>query len=760
MSGCVVDLPNGMTDVCRLNCGNGLYGFLYHLSPSVIRAVTLQSGYFIESRQSTKHHGRPDRSFVAPKICNLLTIAFPPLSDVQRMDNSGALRPLDESLLRELPQLGASLRIAPLREPVSSRTLSAPSPLEPNASGGARESSTSINAVNTTASGGNHHVHSANAKAGLPTVTEFLHAARAKKAEPATDPQSNVEPPPRPILPAFVNLRALERFPFASSFDDDALNGPRKRRRLDLQPDSFSEHLQLPIPQAQKEQRPPPFGPFAILNGLNEPPPNAAILPPIEAGSSISQLLTKPSRNDPAVDPGNSAPTSGVPIDGQPLERREAKLEEILGATLDENDDDDIHDPNNAERSTQLESEKAKSSVHEENPQAEQAPTPAPESDVRLSPRTRGRSRKNVRKWTEEETNDLLRGVVKCGIGNWTTILAQPELKFNKRTASNLKDRFRVCCPWAYRASDPNEATKQLRDKLADNLLKAQAQSADDAASKMPPPRPSLPTAGSSSSSGSSFGSSFGSSRASLSSASSSHRPSVSSMSSATPDTDHGSISTQQTPPPAGSPPSVPSTSQHTLESLGIPEAHVAKKPKRRSRRPFTAAEDEALLRGYAVHGFQWTLIQQDQRLHLGHRRATDLRDRFRTKFPHAYRDGGSVSGQGLPQTPGPTAGLSQPVPQDRLHGSQGSPAPALPHPHAHHRGVHTRHPSAVSNSNQGPIDPALLPPPQGFSEPSASNMPTVSGLLSFPLDENAASNASGAWEDNTLAPMVWDDLG
>lgn len=670
------------------------------------------------------------------------------------MDNSGTLRPLDESL-RELPQLGASLRIAPLREPVSSRTLSVPSPLEPSASGGARDSS---NSINTTASGGNHHAHSANAKAGLPTVTEFLNAARAKKAEPATDPQSNVEPPPRPILPAFVNLRALERFPFASSFDDDALNGTRKRRRLDLQPDSFSEHLQLPIPQAQKEQRPPPFGPFAILNGLNEPPPNAAILPPIEAGSSISQLLTKPSRDDAAVDPGSLASTSGVPADGQPLERREARIEELLGATLDDNDDDDIHDHNDAERSTQLEPEKVKSSVHEKDSQVEQTSTPAPDGDTPLSPKTRGRSRKNLRKWTEEETNDLLRGVVKCGIGNWTTILAQPELKFNKRTASNLKDRFRVCCPWAYRASDPNEATKQLRDKLADNLLKAQAQSADDAASKMPPPRPGLPTANSSSS-GSSFGSSFGSSSTSLSSASSSYRPSASSMSSATPDTDHGSISTpQQTPPPAGSPTTVPNTSQTTLETLGIPEAHVAKKSKRRSRRPFTAAEDEALLKGYAVHGFQWTLIQQDQRLNLGHRRATDLRDRFRTKFPHAYRDGGSVSGKALPQTPGPTAGPSQPVPQDRIHGSQGSPA--HPQPHAHHREVHTRHPSTVSHSNQGPIDPALLPPPQGYLESSASNTPAVSGLLSFPLDENAATGAASPWEDNTLAPMVWDDLG
>lgn len=385
------------------------------------------------------------------------------------MDPTGALRPIDESLLRELPQL--PLRIAPLREPVSSRILNIPSPLEPNASG-ARESST---IPKTAPSGGNLP---SNTKAGLPTVKEFLNAARTRKAEPATtDPQSNVEPPPKPILPAFVNLRALERFPFSSSFDDDALHGPRKRRRLDLQADSFSEHLQLPIPQAQKEQRPPPFGPFAILNGLNEPPPNAALLPPIEAGSSISQLLTKPSqRNDTAVDTGNPISTTGTigaTVEGQTVERREARIEELLHTTIDDNNnDDDDYDHDNVQKFNQNENADISKAGRGNRPLQETEATPhlAPTVDEEpMSPKTRGRSRKNLRKWTDEETTALLRGVVKCGIGNWTAILAQPDLKFNKRTASNLKDRydlpcrllipipwlifhrFRVCCPWAYR---------------------------------------------------------------------------------------------------------------------------------------------------------------------------------------------------------------------------------------------------------------------------------------------------------------------
>lgn len=351
------------------------------------------------------------------------------------MESASALRPLDESLLRELPQL--SLRIAPLREPVSSRTLSVPSPLEPNASG-ARDSN------NISNSNSNSGKIPANAKAGLPTVTEFLNAARIRKTELSADSQSNVERPPRPILPAFVNLRALEKFPFSSSFDDDALQGPRKRRRRDPQADSFSEHLQLPIPQAQKEQRPPPFGPFAILNGLNEPPPNAALLPPIEAGSNISQLLTKPSGGDADVDPGTLVSAQVAISDGQPMERRDTRLEEILRTSLnvDENDDSNDNDEN-VESTKPVDPDEIALAVREtEIPKNSKAMPHPPGEDAPMSPKTRGRSRKNIRKWSEEETTTLLRGVIKCGIGNWTAILAQPELEFNQRTASNLKDRY------------------------------------------------------------------------------------------------------------------------------------------------------------------------------------------------------------------------------------------------------------------------------------------------------------------------------
>ncbi|KAJ5780464.1 hypothetical protein N7457_005624 [Penicillium paradoxum] len=670
------------------------------------------------------------------------------------MESGSALRPLDESLLRELPQL--SLRIAPLREPVSSRTLSIPSPLEPNAIG-TRESNNISNS-----SSNNANVPSSG-KAGLPTVTEFLNAARIKKTELSADSQSNVERPPRPILPAFVNLRALEKFPFSSSFDDDALQGPRKRRRRDLQVDTFSEHLQLPIPQAQKEHRPPPFGPFAILNGLNEPPPNAALLPPIEAGSNISQFLIKPSRGDAAVDSGVLGSAHGVIADGQPAERCDAKLEEGLATLRDVEEDDDHNDnDNNIESTNPVDPDEIALVVHEADlSKSSKTLPPTPAQDMPLSPKTRGRSRKNLRRWTEEETITLLRGVVKCGIGNWTAILAQPEFEFNQRTASNLKDRFRVLCPWGYRASDPNEAAKQLRDTLTNALLKAKAEGSDDTSGKfhlsnlVPSSQASEPDPGSGTP------------------VCKSHKQSISSTLLSIPDPDPGSISNakSQSPSSGNNPLALSSQSHSTLASLGIPEAHVIIS-KRRSRRPFTAAEDEALLKGYAVHGFQWTLIQQDQRLQLSHRKATDLRDRFRTKFPHAYRDGGSVSGKTLFQHQGqePVAGTSTPRPHAASTSEQSPNRPFVitptqtPATTPRTSGSRSRHAATPSQSNIAQADPAFLPPPaQGVMEHSMYLPPAAAGMLSFSLDDAAGTGPSSAvetpWEDNTLAPMIWDEL-
>ncbi|KAF9039969.1 hypothetical protein BJ165DRAFT_1416421 [Panaeolus papilionaceus] len=67
--------------------------------------------------------------------------------------------------------------------------------------------------------------------------------------------------------------------------------------------------------------------------------------------------------------------------------------------------------------------------------------------------------KKPRKKWTEEETNELIRGCQKHGVGNWKTILQDKSLKFCERTAVDLKDRFRTRFPDAYKDHYPNART-------------------------------------------------------------------------------------------------------------------------------------------------------------------------------------------------------------------------------------------------------------------------------------------------------------
>ncbi|OAP59059.1 hypothetical protein AYL99_06357 [Fonsecaea erecta] len=81
-----------------------------------------------------------------------------------------------------------------------------------------------------------------------------------------------------------------------------------------------------------------------------------------------------------------------------------------------------------------------------------------------------------------------------------------------------------------------------------------------------------------------------------------------------------------------------------SVEILGIRHCRDFADParrghkQRRRRRAWTDREDELLMEGVARHGFQWTAIHDDPDLNLSHRRATDLRDRIRNKFPDGYK--------------------------------------------------------------------------------------------------------------------------
>lgn len=159
-------------------------------------------------------------------------------------------------------------------------------------------------------------------------------------------------------------------------------------------------------------------------------------------------------------------------------------------------------------------------------------------------------------KWSEQETADLLKGVAKFGIGAWTKILKCEDYSFNRRTALDLKDRFRVCCPEHYKNSKAPSQTEpgdQLRKKKAPSKPREQKDASE-------------------------------------------------------------------------------------LAQMGIEEPF--QKSARRSRHGYAQEEDDALLRGFRKFGKSWAAIKKSEPA-LCDRTSTDLRDRFRLRYPQEYANAG-----------------------------------------------------------------------------------------------------------------------
>ncbi|WFC97940.1 hypothetical protein MYAM1_000660 [Malassezia yamatoensis] len=82
-------------------------------------------------------------------------------------------------------------------------------------------------------------------------------------------------------------------------------------------------------------------------------------------------------------------------------------------------------------------------------------------------------SRPTKSRWTEDETQALVEGCNKHGVGSWTQILSDAELlpRFSDRTPGDLKDRFRTYFPDSYHELYPNAKThwgNQSRGKAPD----------------------------------------------------------------------------------------------------------------------------------------------------------------------------------------------------------------------------------------------------------------------------------------------------
>ncbi|KAJ4333453.1 hypothetical protein N0V95_009425 [Ascochyta clinopodiicola] len=194
--------------------------------------------------------------------------------------------------------------------------------------------------------------------------------------------------------------------------------------------------------------------------------------------------------------------------------------------------------------------------------------------------------RKRTR-WSQKETEDLLTGVSRYGIGRWKQILDCTDFQFQGRTAVDLKDRFRVC--------RPGEGLK---------------------IKKVPAPEKAETTR-----------------PGGLSRPSSEPRAVIS----------NGSIADFAAP-------LVPwSTSEDTEVQDSVSQAATSKtdvygpflKSKRRARREFSDTDDRNLLEGFKRYGPIWHSMRDDSELGFGMRHPTDLRDRFRIRYPELFSQAG-----------------------------------------------------------------------------------------------------------------------
>ncbi|RXG44763.1 hypothetical protein VDGE_02544 [Verticillium dahliae] len=307
----------------------------------------------------------------------------------------------------------------------------------------------------------------------------------------------------------------------------------KKRHRAMTNKDDLM-HLPQPVKKqkAASQTRLPPMPP--IINGLHEPPPNAALFPPISSTEF------------------------------------------------------DTPDPDAAQRQPAA---RELPQVHEDKPMEVEPSKSQKPGNVK----TRKKAMKPRRKWSESETTHLLLGVNRHGVGKWTDILADPEFNFNSRTAGDLKDRFRTCCP--------TELRKNGKEKSA--------------ASVDPLPTPPAEAKGKA--------------KTGL----------LSENILIDPDEAFDPDQCQQNTNDAEAVVKHKKSRAHRKKIEDLAELGIHgpfKKSHRRERRPFSEQDDLQILEGLDKYGPSWTKIQRDPRFSLSGRQPTDLRDRVRNKYPDVYQ--------------------------------------------------------------------------------------------------------------------------
>jgi hypothetical protein len=240
---------------------------------------------------------------------------------------------------------------------------------------------------------------------------------------------------------------------------------------------------------------------------------------------------------------------------------------------------------------------------------------------------------KKRNKWSEQETKDLLHGVSRFGIGSWKKILECEEFHFDGRTAVDLKDRFRTCRPGdGLKARKPkvkagleeNDAPEKEKEKgNQDGVLMVS-------------------------------GGGEGPSRGNVT-------------------TTESALKKKQS--------RKPRADTHKKGAAELAEMGIEgpfEPSKRRQRREFTDEDDENLLKGFQKHKATWHAIRDDQDLGFGSRHPTDLRDRFRIRYPEMYQKAGfKLKPKEELMFPKEKTEADSQAPQGELSDSQNHTAPA-----------------------------------------------------------------------------------
>jgi hypothetical protein len=378
-----------------------------------------------------------------------------------------------------------------------------------------------------------------------------------------------------PTQPA-AESHLVSAAPFSGKLIDLLLDTTKdvahERRRADqLEEFHRSENSIITLPQpaqpAPKTARRPRIPP--LLQGLHQPPPlppSGRLFPPITDGVSGFEREIRD-----RIQSGNTAYH-----DSQSRGNEEGYFLGIGSSNAPHRTRDD-HAPHGRDDILS-----PKPSTSKDN--RRKSSDPKPSINV---PSARNQKAQKRKKWSEDETRDLLLGVSKFGIGNWKKILHCPDFKFEGRTAVDLKDKFRVCCP-----AEDAKPRRTKRRKVNES----------EGASPETAVRSTVSTT--QRRQGTSHNKSPVAEKIFSEGAGNMHK-----------------------------------MDQTELAKLGIQTPFA--KSTRRPRHTFSALDDENLLKGFERHGAAWLLIRDDKDLGFDARRPTDLRDRFRIRYPDAYAQAG-----------------------------------------------------------------------------------------------------------------------